>query len=113
LYAFQTLREQLKLVFPKEQYQLVGTKRKHYGFNYGIDIIVRLNLLKTGRICSLSIQKLLCIENQPPIRNQLRLGKAISSRHHYRIKMTEKMLGHKFRKLSKLKKFHFFNFNNF
>ncbi len=83
LYAFQTLREQLKLVFPKGQYQLVGTKRKHYGFNYGIDMIDRLNLLKTGRMCSFLIQKLLCIEKQLTRRNKLRLGTAISSRHHY------------------------------
>ena len=113
LYAFQTTREQLKLLFPTQQYQLFDTKKQPYRFNYRVDMLDRLNLLKTGSLCTLLIQKLLCIEKQPTIRNQLKLGTAISSRHHYRIKMTEKMLGHKFRKLSKLKKFHFFNFNNF
>ena len=113
LYAFQMLNEQLKLVFPTRQYQLFFTKKKPYGFNYGIDMVDRLSLFKTGRLCSLLIQKLLCMKNQLPIRNQLRLGTAISSRHHYRIKMTENMLGHKFKKLSKLKKWNFFNFNNF
>ena len=83
LYAFQTLREQLKLIFPTRQYQLFDTKKLPYGFNYGIDMLDRLSLLKTGRLCTLLIQKLLCIENQLPIRNQFRLGTAISSRHNY------------------------------
>jgi len=83
LYAFQMLNEQLKLVFPTRQYQLFFTKKKPYGFNYGIDMVDRLSLLKTGRLCSLLIQKLLCMKKQSPIRNQLRLGTAISSRHNY------------------------------
>jgi hypothetical protein len=47
LYAFQTLREQLKLIFPTRQYQLFDTKKLPYGFNFGIDMIDHLNLLKT------------------------------------------------------------------
>jgi hypothetical protein len=83
LYSFQTLREQLKLVFPTGQYQLIDIKKKPYRFNYGIYMVDRLSLLKTGRLCSLLIQKLLYMKNQPPIRNQSRLGIAISSRHNY------------------------------
>ncbi len=83
LYAFQMLNEQLKLVFPTGQYQLIDIKKNPYGFKYGVDMVDRLSLLKTGRLCSLLIQKLLCMKNQSPIRNQLRIGTAISSRHNY------------------------------
>ena len=83
LYAYQTTIKQLKLLFPTRQYQLFLTKKQPYGFNYGVDLLGRLDILKTGRLRSLLIQKLLCIEKQPPIRNQLRLGTAISSRHNY------------------------------
>jgi WD40 repeat protein len=83
LYSFQTTREQLKLLFPTQQYQLFDTKKQPYRFNYRVDMLDRLNLLKTGRFCTLLIQKLLCMKNQQPIRNKLRLGTAISSRHNY------------------------------